>query len=480
MQESLFLKKGQPLLWVYLSAALFYLINWYVSPGFNGGADSITHYQISKYCWNHDYLLLDQWGKPVFTILFSPIAHFGFKAVAAVNIILIFLGAHLAYKIAQLLSISNAWIASLFVLWTPIVTGNAVSGLTEPICSMFLILFLFWGLKEKWILASVVLSFMPFARSEGFVIIALAMVFFSFTKRFKYIPFLLVGSLIFNTLGYLQTGKALWIFDSNPYVNTGIKVYGHGTFYHFFLLAVPIFGWMFIPVVLYTLTQLNKVTNLFSTNRWSNEDQVLFWLVLGSFWGYFLAHSVLWWQGMWASLGLIRVMFVIAVPMSLLAAKWWDLHVEKWTHPMKVYVYPTLIALTVAGPFILKPMGFQEIQIFPQLGQEEYTNIKVADYLKSHVDLIHTKTFTGHPYLNLVLDIDPFDTAVNDRIHNWQSAQPGDIVVWDGHFGPNEEQVFKEQLEKDSSFRFLATFTPDVTYYTLNNYLYDIRLFQKK
>ncbi|MFM7234372.1 MAG: hypothetical protein ACKOZM_07250, partial [Flavobacteriales bacterium] len=81
---------------VFLTAAVFYLINFSMSEGFNGGADSITHYQISKYSWLHDYLLMDQWGKPVFTILFSPIAQFGFKAVVLANIALIFLGAYWA------------------------------------------------------------------------------------------------------------------------------------------------------------------------------------------------------------------------------------------------------------------------------------------------------------------------------------------------------------------------------------------------
>ena len=450
-------KKNKVLLFV---TFCLYLLNLFISPGFNGGADSITHYQISKYSWIHHYLLMDQWGKPVFTILFSPIAQWGFTAVNLLNILLIFWGAWLSYAIGKNLSLRHAQWLPFMVLFTPIVAGNSISGLTEPICAMFLILFLYFATREKWIIGSLIVGFMPFARSEGFVILTLIMVFFSFTKRWKYIPYLLAGTLIFNSLGFWMTGKALWIFDNNPYINTGIKVYGSGSFFHFFELALPIFGIAFIPLLIATLRQFPRFKHLFSAEGENLQSQIWFWLITGSFWGYFMAHTVLWWQGMWASLGLIRVMFVIAVPAALLALKGWEWIEEKWLGP-----YPKskifFIGLIVAGPFVMRLFQLQEIQIYPPLGIEEQVNKKLHAALIQKYSIPEHKTFTAHPYLNLLLDLDPFDTSVNDRLHQWKTAQKGDLVIWDGHFGPNEEQVFQQELDADSTFQLSLVIEPD-------------------
>ena len=423
---------------------------------------------------------MDQWGKPVFTILFSPIAQFGFKAVNLANIALIFWGAWLSYLIAKNLGLAKAHWVPLIVLFTPIIAGNSVSGLTEPICSIFLILFLYYATQEKWIVGSILVGFMPFARSEGFVILTLIIVFYSVTKRWKFIPYLLVGTFVFNTIGYMMTDKVLWIFDNNPYINTGIKVYGSGHFFHFFQLAVPIFGIPFLLVIYQTFVHFGYFKNILSTGKWNLHNQLWFWIITGSFWGYFMAHTVLWWQGMWASLGLIRVMFVICVPMALLAVKGWEHLSTKWKGLEQKWISYSFLILVLIAPFIMRLFQLQEIQILVPLGVEEQVNKKLENELRAQYDMKEHKTFTAHPYLNLLLDIDPFDTAINDRLHQWRTAKSGDLVVWDGHFGPNEEQVFQQELDQDSTFQLAMVIEPDEPFYTLNNLLYTIRVYEKK
>jgi hypothetical protein len=474
------MKNKKTLYLIFILSAFLYLLNLWLSPGFNGGADSITHYQISKYSWLHDYLLIDQWGKPIFTILFSPIAQFGFQAMNLANIALIFWGAWLSYTIARNLNLQKAHWVPFIVLFTPIVAGNSVSGLTEPICAIFLILFLYFATKEQWILGSILVGFMPFARSEGFVILTLILVFFGMTRRWKYIPFLLIGMLIFNTIGYVITDKPLWILESNPYINTDINVYGSGSFFHFFQLALPIFGIPFLFVLIQTITQLDYFKNILSSYKWSLQDQLWFWIITGSFWGYFLAHTVLWWQGMWASLGLIRVMFVIAVPMALMAVKGWEFLASKWPILNNKIATSTFLVIVFLGPFAMRMCEFQEIQILAPLGVEEQVNKKLDVALRKKYDMKEHKTFTGHPYLTLLLDVDPYDIKINDRLREWKKAQPGDLVIWDGHYGPNEETVLQSELDSDTTFTLSMIVEPDAPFYTLNNLLYSIRVYEKK
>jgi hypothetical protein len=465
---------------VFLIAAVFYAINFSVSEGFNGGADTITHYQMSKYSWQHDYLLMDQWGKPVFTILFSPIAQLGFNAVVVMNMMLIFLGAFWAMGIARDLGLKRPWLVALLTLWLPVVVGNSVSSLTEMICALFLIGYIRLALQQRFILAGIVVGFMPFARSEGFVIVALILLYYAFTARWKYMPWLLVGSVVFNTLGYFITGKTLWIFQSNPYVNTTFDMYGHGTFYHFFQYALPLFGFTYLLWLLQTVREVPKALQLWKSRSWTLNEQVWIWLIAGSAWGYFLAHTVLWWQGMWASLGLGRVMFVIAVPIALMAVKTIEWLLEKGSVMYQRSLLVFIVAITLAAPFIIRTFSFQEIMIFPALGEEEIQNKVAANYLEQNFDTENTKFFTAHPYLNLLLDVDPFDIKKIETLNKVENAKPGDVVVWDGHFGPNEMELPKEQLETDSTFELLQVIEPETLFYTLNNYLYEIRIYRKK
>jgi hypothetical protein len=173
-------------------------------------------------------------------------------------------------------------------------------------------------------------------------------------------------------------------------------------------------------------------------------------------------------------------MMVITVPFAILAVMGW----ERLENAKPYYSQPKVkwifISLVIAAPFVMRLFSFQEIRVFPNMGSEEKVNRKLYTQLISTYEMDGKKTFTAHPYINLLLDIDPFDTHINDRLHNWHKAQKGDIIVWDGHFGPNEEQVFKEDIEKDSTFQLVMVVDPDKPFLTLNKYWYNIRVYEKK
>ena len=459
---------------------LLYLLNFIIAEGFNGGADTISHYHISKFSWEYPTLFMDQWGKPMFNIFMSPFAVMGFKVVVFVNILLIFLNALLAYRIADHLKLKNPiWVSWLYLL-TPIVVGNSISSLTEPLCSLFLIGFIYLALKEKWILASLSLSFMPFARSEGFVMLLLVLIFFVFSNRKKYIPILLVGTLIFNSIGFAMTGLPLWIFQANPYIHTDITVYGSGTFYHFFMAAIPIFGFVFILLVSQSIRLFPNLKKVFSTQSWNLNEQFWFWIILGSFWGYFLAHVILWWLGMWASLGLLRVMFVIGVPAALLIVREMEFLEEKFVFLKKKRTLIMFWSHVILLPFVIRLFPLQEIEIFPPKGVEEVTIDDFISDFKTNEIWDNRKLFTGHPYILFKLQKDPFDSDKAANLWDWKNAKKGDLIVWDGHFGPNEHGVPLKEIDNDHTFKLLLNVEPESDFYTLNNSKFCVRLYEKQ
>ena len=455
--------------------AVFFIFNGIVSDGFGGGADSITHFQIARFSWTHHHLFMHQWGKPIFNIIASPFAQLGFKGVVYFNIGLILWGAWLAWLIAKRMLDKNAWLVPFFVLLSPVVLENSVSGLTEMICSLFLIGYIYLHLTDKIAWGALLLSFMPYARSEGFVIIAVIALYYLFSKKWKYLPLLLVGSIVFDIAGYLHTGKLLWIFDSNPYVNSTFSaVYGKGSFFHFFIWGVPTFGISFLLSILGTVVLAKKVPAAIWKRTNDVHADFWVWLVMGTGWGYFAAHTFLWWQGMWASLGLVRVMFVVLVPMVLIAVYGFNYLSDRIKNPKtaNIILY-TFMAITTIGPFL-----WLKFPIPP--GTEELVNIKAAEYIKENIPVEKTKFYTAHPYMNFRLGLDPYNKEEYEPLYSYKTAQVGDYIVWDGHFGPNEHQVPLNTFLNDSThYQFIQNWRPERTFITLNGFPYEIVMFRK-
>jgi len=476
---------------VFTIAGAIYVLLALLANGVNGGADTFTHYQMSRYSWIHHDLLLNQWGKPVFTVLFSPIAQLGLQAVIWTNLAFIFFEAFLVLKIANQLDLKRSWLAPLLFLTCPVVFDNAVSSLTEIICALFLILFIHWSLRGRFFLGAIILSFMPFARSEGFVILGVAAMFFFFTRRWKFIPLLAVGSIILNLIGYWYTGIPLWIFDSNPYVNTEITSYGSGSFFHFFIWAIPVFGIGFLFLLKSTWLSaqsfLNRVTNDWrraltaeDSKYFMLKHQVLFWIILGSFWGYFMAHTVLWWQGMWASLGLLRVMFVVAAPMVLLALIELNKFVDSRPLIGSWKTINVIVVLLCGTAFGTNTLILGAVGAPVEYGIEEAVLNEMKVWMKAEGVTTQGCVFAGHSYVSLALDRDPFDYTKMNQLRSYKYAQIGDLIVWDGHYGPNEENTPIEMLERDTTLMFLKEFRPVKEYRPLNDMPFYVRLYRKK
>lgn len=368
----------------------------------------------------------------------------------------------------------NSWLVPFFVLFSPVVMGNGVSALTEMVCALFLILYIYLFLKKKEWLATLLVSFMPFARSEGFVVLAVLFLFYIFTRRWKMIPVLVTGSVVFNLAGYLATGNSTWIFANNPYINTAINVYGSGSFFHFFIYAIPVFGVAFLFAIYTTVVKVSLLGGLVTGKNKSENDAFWVWVIMGTTWGYFAAHTFLWWQGMWASLGLTRVMAVIMVPMALLATAGLNsiMHKLNSSAARKILLYSVMV-VSVIVPFI--------VSTFPvPLGPEEREHLRAVAFLQKDENLYRSKIFAANPYMPLALKRDPYDRKSYQRIAEYSHAATGDIIIWDAHFAPNEEQVPLTTLTHDSSLVIIGHWVPIRPFKALNNYDFEIYAFRKR
>jgi hypothetical protein len=90
------------------------------------------------------------------------------------------------------------------------------------------------------------------------------------------------------------------------------------------------------------------------------------------------------------------------------------------------------------------------------------------------------RVFAGHAYVTVLLNIDPNDYSKNHQLRDFMFAQSGDLIVWDGHYGPNEEQTPIDEIEADSTLVFLKEFRPKKEYRPLNDLPFYVRLYRKK
>lgn len=415
---------------------LFFLLALFSDGTYEHG-DSIQHYLISKYAFTHPRLFFHHWGKPFFTLLSSPFSQFGFIGICFFNILSAVITAYIVYCICDLLKMQQSHFSVFFVLFTPIYTVTLISGLTEPMFSLMLSLSILMCLKNRFSFAAILISFLPFVRSEGFLFIPFFVLFFALKKKNWPSLLLLTGSLVYSIVGYFNYYDLFWIIHQNPYKGAK-ELYGSGSLFHFiskneFILGVPI-------VVFFLLGILYYVVGMAKKKKVAYEELLL---IVGIFFIYLAAHSFFWWKGIFGSLGLIRVMAAVA-PLSAIISFRGFLFLLGFikNEKLKKGVAVVVVLLVIIIPF--------KQHEFPRPLDDQGAVVKeTTRWIKENTS-INTKIYYQHPYVPFFLNIDPFDNSRLEQLWYLNLDRPESkqkaIVVWDSHFSPQEGRTKIERL----------------------------------
>lgn len=298
--------------WITLS--FLFIIFAFVFEGTGGNGDSLLHYMYAKYAWIDHSLFFNHWGKPVFTIISSPFAQFGFTGIKIFNVIASSFSVLFAYKIAKRFNLSYAHLIFIPLFAAPLFFKVMFSGLTEPFSAFILSAFLYAWVVNKKVAAITIISFIPFIRSEGIIILGVVLVYLLWTKNWKYVPLLIVGHLVISLLGYQYNDNLLWVFNKIPYAKLS-SVYGVGNWSHFvnqlyFCLGPLIYFLLIIGLI-------KMLVAMFTSEKRSDFFNEKLFLVYGIFIAFFIAHTMFWALGIFNSMGLNRV-FVTVFPLVAL------------------------------------------------------------------------------------------------------------------------------------------------------------------
>lgn len=445
-------------LWI-SSLIAFILLSFlfFQSQGVEGGLDSWNHYLISRSAIQYPELLLDQWNKPVFSIMTVLVCQLGMNALVWFNIFCILISAILLALAFHKKGFEQSWILIFLVIFIPILFENIISGLTEPLNILMLTTVFYFWMNENFRTSLIIASFLPFVRTEGFIILGTIILFVLYKKQFKHLFWLLIGTIVMNLIGFVITGKPLWIITENPYWKhevSGKFDPGSGSFFHFFKVSRPMFG---LPaIVLFVLGNVLVVFHFFKKSLKLDIFLISFLV----FWSYFMAHTTIYYLGILGSHGLLRVMSVIVPPMAVVVfyglnhlTKNFNPKFKQWT-----YIFTTLVLIQVAyqETEYAKPHRFKEPSVKQDKTQINF--IKAGEWLIQN-NLMQRTIVHQTPFFNVYFKKDPYNEQSSFYI--WSIFQENDyspkgiIVVWDGFSAVREGAMPLSWLKNNPNYQQL-------------------------
>jgi len=424
--------------------------------------DSVVHYFFARYAFQNPMLYFDHWAKPFFTLMASPFAQFGFVGMKLFNGLAGLLSAWFAYRIAKKLDLKFAWLAIVFVFFAPAYFVKLFSGYTEPLFGLMLIVSIYLVLIQKPVPAAIVISFLPFVRSEGLILILVFALYFIIRKNYKAIILLFTGHIFYSIAGLFAGKNLLWIFIEIPY--NAVSIYGKGNFAHYptqllLTLGVPLFMLSLLGIAVPLMSMaVNKIRLV------SNNESEIRILILGSFLVYFLFHTLSWGLGLFGSMGMSRVLTAMVPLLAVISLIGFNFLIS-WKYngsfPLQALVYIPLIGYILAFPFLHNPASInweKELQRTPEMNLMQ----TIAGDLNR--DYAGKFLYFSNPYLSYSLNINPFDKSKHLCFTDWQferKLRPNSIIIWDSWFSVVEERTDSTSLLQNPDLRLLKRYETD-------------------
>jgi hypothetical protein len=425
----------------------------------DGGGDNYWHYYFSKYAFRFPKFFLHHWGKPFFILLTCVVTQFGFYALNIFNIVCGLLSALIAYKWCKKMGFGYSTAAILVVVISPVYLSIMNSGLTEPLFSLLVIYSAYLLYFEKYTWACLVISTLPFSRSEGMFILLIFMVYIIIVRKFKHLPLLAVAFVFYGLLGLLAGKNFLWYFTENPYAV--VSQYGHGTYTHFitrydFTFGAPYVIAFFVgTLIIGRNIILNKE---FYFWKLPGKNFKLFYLSFIPTMAFFLFHVYAWGAGKFASAGLERVMgCVIPIGAMMCMVSVNMIHRINFRIVRSVLII-VFLYFSVNAPFIYYRYPIKAY------GPEKAVREAASWFVK--VREPGSRIFYTHSGIVFFADYDPYD-PLNSECMNFpleedctQKSAPGKFYYfWDNRYTPSACGVNLETLENCPKLRKMKEFS---------------------
>lgn len=439
-------------------SGLYLMILSLLSEGLYGETDSVGHYLIARYAFQHPHLLFHHWGKPLFTILSSPFAQFGMQGAIFFNILCALFTAWIIFRTGRLLKYRYALAAIPFAIFSPVYMVNVLTSLTEILFALVLVAGIYFFLKEKTTLSSIIISFLPFARIEGVMFLVIFLAAFLLVKKFKAIPFLFTGFVICSLAGAPFYHDLLWFFNAIPYSENSASIYGSGSFWYYLERFHQLLG--FPLTTLAVIGMISLAISLFREKKPSHTTAWLteYYIIPVSLFGFILAHSFLWWRGIGvlATSRFMACVLPLGGFLALVGLNRINSLFKRWKYFGSIFTF-SIVLLTIWVPYTLHKIPAISSRS-DQVMKETAEAIKAAR-------LDRYPIFYFDPKLAFYLGMDPYGSNGLRKglpAHDQPdfSLVDSSIVVWDTHFSEFESKIRLERLLNNPYYMLLDVHSP--------------------
>lgn len=398
--------------------------------------DSITHYLYARFAIAEPHYLVNIWGRPLCTGLYTVPAYlFGRLGVRITSLLLAVLCSLVTAEIARRRGDRHPAVAMICVLAQPLLFLHSFSELTElPFAACLSLALLAWQCRSyAWM--ALLCGLLPLGRPEGFGLAMLAGAVLLWQRRWKCVPLLAAPVVVWSFAGWLLYGSprysdflpgwlqwVLWLPRNWPYSSTSLYQPGHPMK---FVGALP----AIVGPLLFPATLIGTWLCLRSRDHFARATALVPLLVLA-------VHSWLHWRGMLASSGEIRYLLAVAPFWGLLSSAGWEWLAERleWKRPVAIAGVAALIPALVNFQQTVGSgtVGYKVLPL--KMHQDMLDARTLAEWYRSwdrRAD--YPRIMAAHPGVFYFLDQSP--TAVDRSVEFSRDAvaraPDGTLMIWD-------------------------------------------------
>jgi hypothetical protein len=255
--------------------------------------------------------------------------------------------------------------------------------------------------------AALVISLLPFVRSEGLLILGVVAFYFIVKHSYKYLPVLLSGHILYGIAGFIYYQDLLWTVNKIPYASMS-SPYGSGEWYDFFIKMNYTIG---IPLYLLLVLGIGFILITLFTGKIKKN-------------GYNLITH------------------------------------EKLTKPKMVnYALKFILAAyVIAFPFTPNPAAVNWNKDLA-LGADQDIINEIASLVKE--DFADYKLYYSHPYISMALDLDHFDKTLHEDLISYNKGvdiPDESLLIWDNWFSQFQNGVTLEVLRRNEQLEEIGTY----------------------
>jgi hypothetical protein len=401
--------------------------------------DTDYHFLEARTAWSNPWLLVDVWGRPLYTMSYALPALLGFTAA---RVFAVGIGVAIAWQTWRLagdLRLERAWLVIPLLLGQPVFFELFPDLLTEPLFALVFVVALRWHLRGWTKRGMLAASLLPLARPEG-VFLCLLWAVWVVTKNTDPTAssqasiYRKLVRAVFATL-ILATGVFLWwiaatfitrdpLFILHNWPSTWHQdVYGHGSLFSYGRRASEFTGMLLAaPFVLGLWSKIRAWT----------------WIPLTtSFLLLFFLHSLFRAYGLFGEAGYPRYMVSVAPAIAMLTLEGWNAiasRIEKWPHFASVALGWTVLSVALAAnfcyldsfPWARDPIAVREMFDWFHEHPQPYKRLVWSN---ARMCIVYGLTLQESPSLP--------SNSRETTLALLRDAPSGTLVFWDDHLGPD-------------------------------------------